>query len=165
MLNIGGNYENGSILFNGGFIFYIISGSHYSNTKWKIFIFIFCAYVLGDRFKSPRSRIVLGAISLVKLIIDIAFTSTEKNLIACFFFSLGLFTITNLLMIKEKAAIWVDIGNSFMSFVILFWILNLFDLIQISYLRHFFFVHFIQKRQEEKRRKKDNKGKKGKKEE
>lgn len=151
------------------FILYLAATTVTQNGKYLFSFFVLMFWATDLNLHDPELSfllfIVLGAISLVKLIIDIAFTSTEKNLIACFFFSLGLFTITNLLMIKEKAAIWVNIGNSFMSFVILFWILNLFDLIQISYLRHFFFVHFIQKRQEEKRRKKDNKGKKGKKEE
>lgn len=145
------------------FISYLATTAVTQNEKYFFSFFVLVFWAADLNLHDPELSflffIALGAISLVKLIIDIAFTSMEKNLIACFFFSLGLFTITNLLMIKEKAATWVAIGNSFMSFVILFWVLNLFDLIQIRYIRHFFFVHFIQKRKEKKR----NKGKKNKK--
>jgi hypothetical protein len=77
-----------------------------------------------------------------------------------FFLSSALFSISNALMMKDKAAVWISIGGNFTTLVLILWLLNLFDLIQIKYVRHFFFVHFIQKHKEEKERKKDKKGKK-----
>ncbi len=146
------------------FILYLATTAVTQNEKYFLSFFVLVFWAADLNLHDPELSfllfIALGAISLVKLIIDIAFTSMEKNLIACFFFSLGLFIITNLLMIKDKVIVWLDIGNQSLSIVILFWVLNLFDLIQIRYIRHFFFVHFIQKRNEEKRRKKDKKGKK-----
>jgi hypothetical protein len=145
------------------FILYMATTAVTQNEKYFFSFFVLVFWAADLNLHDPELSfllfIALGAISLVKLIIDIAFTSMKKNLIACFFFSLGLFTITNLLMIKEKVALWVDIGSPLLSIVILFWILNLFDLIQIRYISHFFFVHFIQKRKENKR-KKDQKDKK-----
>ena len=146
------------------FILYMATTAVTQNEKYLFSFFVLVFWAADLNLHDPELSfllfIALGAISLVKLIIDIAFTSIEKKLVAWFFFSLGLFIITNLLMIKDKALVWVNIGSPFLNIVVLLWILNLFDLIQISYLRHFFFVHFIQKHKEEKRRKKGNKGEK-----
>lgn len=109
--------------------------------------------------------VILGTVGFGKLLIDFSFISLPKNVMSFFFLSLALFSISNAIMMKDKAAVWISTGGKFTTLVLIFWLLNLFDLIQISYLRHFFFVHFIQKHKEEKRRKKDNKGEKGKKEE
>ncbi len=103
--------------------------------------------------------VVLGAIGFGKSLIDFSFISLPKNVMSLFFLSLALFSISNALMMKDKAAVWISTGGKFTTLVLIFWLLNLFDLIQISYLRHFFFVHFIQKRKENKQ-KKDQKDKK-----
>ena len=146
------------------FISYLATTTVTQNGKYLFSFFVLIFWATDLNLHDPELSffffIALGAISLVKLILDIAFTTMEKNLIAWLFFSLGLFTITNLLMIKEKSAVWIDIGSPLLSIVILFWVLNLFDLIQIRYISHFFFVHFIQKHKQEKERKKDKKGKK-----
>ena len=104
--------------------------------------------------------VILGTVGFGKLLIDFSFISLPKNVMSFFFLSLALFSISNAIMMKDKAAVWISTGGKFTTLVLIFWLLNLFDLIQISYLRHFFFVHFIQKHKEEKRRKKDKKSKK-----
>lgn len=104
--------------------------------------------------------VILGTVGFGKLLIDFSFISLPKNVMSFFFLSLALFSISNAIMMKDKAAVWISTGGKFTTLVLIFWLLNLFDLIQISYLRHFFFVHFIQKHKEEKRRKKDQKDKK-----
>lgn len=103
--------------------------------------------------------VILGTVGFGKLLIDFSFISLPKNVMSFFFLSLALFSISNAIMMKDKAAVWISTGGKFTTLVLIFWLLNLFDLIQISYLRHFFFVHFIQKRKENKR-KKDQKDKK-----
>lgn len=150
-------------------IFYMATTTVSPSGKYSFSLLVLLFLVADLNLHDPEITlimyVVLGTIGFGKLLIDFSFISLPKNVISCFFFSLALFSVSNALMMKDKAAVWISTGGKFTTLVLIFWLLNLFDLIQISYLRHFFFVHFIQKRQEEKRRKKDNKEKKGKKEE
>ena len=54
--------------------------------------------------------IVLGAVGFVRLLIDFSFISLAKNILSFFFFSLGLFAISNALMIKDKIFMWSQVG-------------------------------------------------------
>ena len=89
--------------------------------------------------------ILLGAVAFVRLLIDFSFISLAKNILSFFFFSLGLFAITNALMIKDKMMLWSQVGEIFTTFVVIFWILALLDFIQIKYIKHFIFCYFFQK--------------------
>ena len=89
--------------------------------------------------------VVLGAVGFVRLLIDFSFISLAKNLLSFFFFSLGLFAISNALMIKDKMLLWSQVGEIFTTFVVIFWILALLDFIQIKYIKHFIFCNFFQK--------------------
>ena len=98
--------------------------------------------------------IVLGAVGFVRLLIDFAFNSLAKNILSFFFFSLGLFAISNALIIKDKIFLWSQVGEKLTTFVVIFWLLSLLDCIQIKYIKHFIFCRFLQKDE-----KKDNKKK------
>lgn len=89
--------------------------------------------------------IVLGAVGFVRLLIDFAFISLAKNILSFFFFSLGLFAISNALMIKDKIFMWSQVGEKLTTFVVIFWLLSLLDCIQIKYIKHFIFCRFLQK--------------------
>ena len=100
--------------------------------------------------------IVFGAVAFVRLLIDFSFISLVKNIlmtrqmmsrffVSFFFFSLGLFAISNALMIKDKMMLWSQVGEIFTTFVVIFWILALLNFIQIKYIKHFIFCRFFQK--------------------
>ena len=89
--------------------------------------------------------VVLGAVGFVRLLIDFAFISLAKNLLSFFFFSLGLFAISNAMMIKDKMLLWSQVGEKLTTFVVIFWLLSLLDCIQIKYIKHFIFCRFFQK--------------------
>ena len=89
--------------------------------------------------------IVLGAVGFVRLLIDFAFISLAKNILSFFFFSLGLFAISNALIIKDKMLLWSQVGEKLTTFVVIFWLLSLLDFIQIKYIKHFIFCRFFQK--------------------
>lgn len=150
-------------------IFYMATTTTTQSGKYSFSLLVLLFLVADLNLHDPEITlimyVVLGTIGFGKLLIDFSFISLPKNVMSFFFLSLALFSISNAIMMKDKAAVWISTGSKFTTLVLIFWLLNLFDLIQISYLRHFFFVHFIQKHKEEKRRKKDNKGEKGKKEE
>lgn len=98
--------------------------------------------------------IVLGAVGFVRLLIDFAFISLAKNILSFFFFSLGLFAISNALMIKDKIFLWSQVGEKLTTFVVIFWLLSLLDCIQIKYIKHFIFCNFFQKDDREDNKKK-----------
>lgn len=89
--------------------------------------------------------IVLGTVGFVRLLIDFSFISLAKNILSFFFFSLGLFAISNALMIKDKIFMWSQVGEKLTTFVVIFWLLSLLDFIQIKYIKHFIFCRFLQK--------------------
>ena len=89
--------------------------------------------------------IVLGAVGFARLLIDFSFISLAKNILSFFFFSLGLFAISNALMIKDKIFMWSQVGEKLTTFVVIFWLLSLLDCIQIKYIKHFIFCRFLQK--------------------
>ena len=89
--------------------------------------------------------IVLGTVGFVRLLIDFSFISLAKNILSFFFFSLGLFAISNALMIKDKISPWSQVGEKLTTFVVIFWLLSLLDCIQIKYIKHFIFCRFLQK--------------------
>lgn len=89
--------------------------------------------------------IVLGTVGFVRLLIDFSFISLAKNILSFFFFSLGLFAISNALMIKDKIFMWSQVGEKLTTFVVIFWLLSLLDCIQIKYIKHFIFCCFLQK--------------------
>ena len=89
--------------------------------------------------------IVLGTVGFVRLLIDFSFISLVKNILSFFFFSLGLFAISNALMIKDKIFMWSQVGEKLTTFVVIFWLLSLLDCIQIKYIKHFIFCRFLQK--------------------
>ena len=89
--------------------------------------------------------IVLGTVGFVRLLIDFSFISLAKNILSFFFFSLGLFAISNALMIKDKIFMWSQVGEKLTTFVVIFWLLSLLDCIQIKYIKHFIFCRFLQK--------------------
>lgn len=144
-------------------IFYMATTTTTQSGKYVFSLLVLLFLVADLNLHDPEITliiyVVLGTIGFGKLLIDFSFISLPKNVISCFFFSLALFSVSNALMMKDKSAVWISTGGNFTTLVLIFWLLNLFDLIQISYLRHFFFVHFIQKRKENKR-KKDQKDKK-----
>lgn len=145
-------------------IFYMATTTTTQSGKYSFSLLVLLFLVADLNLHDPEITlimyVVLGTIGFGKLLIDFSFISLPKNVMSFFFLSLALFSISNAIMMKDKAAVWISTGGKFTTLVLIFWLLNLFDLIQISYLKHFFFVHFIQKRNEEKRRKKDKKGKK-----
>ena len=89
--------------------------------------------------------IVLGTVGFVRLLIDFSFISLAKNILSFFFFSLGLFAISNALMIKDKIFMWSQVGEKLTTFVVIFWLLSLLDCIQIKYIKHFICCRFLQK--------------------
>ena len=131
-------------------IFYMATTTVTQSGKYSFSLLVLLFLVADLNLHDPEITlimyVILGAIGFGKLLID--------------FLSSALFSISNALMMKDKAAVWISIGGNFTTLVLILWLLNLFDLIQIKYVRHFFFVHFIQKHKEEKERKKDKKGKK-----
>ena len=88
---------------------------------------------------------MLGTVGFVRLLIDFSFISLAKNILSFFFFSLGLFAISNALMIKDKIFMWSQVGEKLTTFVVIFWLLSLLDCIQIKYIKHFIFCRFLQK--------------------
>ena len=98
--------------------------------------------------------IVLGTVGFVRLLIDFSFISLAKNILSFFFFSLGLFAISNALMIKDKMMLWSKFGEIFTTFVVIFWILAILDFIQIKYIKHFIFCRFFQKDERKNNKKK-----------
>ena len=99
--------------------------------------------------------IVLGTVGFVRLLIDFSFISLAKNILSFFFFSLGLFAISNALMIKDKIFMWSQVGEKLTTFVVIFWLLSLLDCIQIKYIKHFIFCRFLQKDNKEDNKKKN----------
>lgn len=144
-------------------IFYMATTTTTQSGKYSFSLLVLLFLVADLNLHDPEITliiyVILGTVGFGKLLIDFSFISLPKNVMSFFFLSLALFSISNAIMMKDKAAVWISIGGKFTTLVLIFWLLNLFDLIQISYLRHFFFVHFIQKRKENKR-KKDQKDKK-----
>ncbi len=98
--------------------------------------------------------IVLGTVGFVRLLIDFSFISLAKNILSFFFFSLGLFAISNALMIKDKIFMWSQVGEKLTTFVVIFWLLSLLDCIQIKYIKHFIFCRFFQKDERKNNKKK-----------
>jgi len=145
-------------------IFYMATTTVTQSGKYSFSLLVLLFLVADLNLHDPEITlimyVILGAIWFGKLLIDFSFISLPKNVMSFFFLSSALFSISNALMMKDKAAVWISIGGNFTTLVLILWLLNLFDLIQIKYVRHFFFVHFIQKHKEEKERKKDKKGKK-----
>lgn len=145
-------------------IFYMATTTVTQSGKYSFSLLVLLFLVADLNLHDPEITlimyVILGAIGFGKLLIDFSFISLPKNVMSFFFLSSALFSISNALMMKDKAAVWISIGGSFTTLVLILWLLNLFDLIQIKYVRHFFFVHFIQKRKEEMERKKDKKSKK-----
>ena len=141
-------------------IFYMATTTTTQSGKYG-FSFLVLLFLAADlNLHDPEITLIIYVIlGTVGFGIDFSFISLPKNVMSFFFLSLALFSISNAIMMKDKAAVWISTGGKFTTLVLIFWLLNLFDLIQISYLRHFFFVHFIQKRKENKR-KKDQKDKK-----
>ena len=144
-------------------IFYMATTTTTQSGKYSFSLLVLLFLVADLNLHDPEITliiyVILGTVGFGKLLIDFSFISLPKNVMSFFFLSLALFSINNAIMMKDKAAVWISTGGKFTTLVLIFWLLNLFDLIQISYLRHFFFVHFIQKRKENKR-KKDQKDKK-----
>ena len=144
-------------------IFYMATTTTTQSGKYSFSLLVLLFLVADLNLHDPEITliiyVILGTVGFGKLLIDFSFISLPKNVMSFFFLSLALFSISNAIMMKDKAAVWISTGGKFTTLVLIFWLLNLFDLIQISYLRHFFFVHFIQKRKENKR-KKDQKDKK-----
>ena len=99
--------------------------------------------------------IVLGTVGFVRLLIDFSFISLAKNILSFFFFSLGLFAISNALMIKDKIFMWSQVGEKLTTFVVIFWLLSLLDCIKIKYIKHFIFCRFLQKDNKEDNKKKN----------
>ena len=158
------------MLYNMLFLFILLVSIFYMATttttqsgkygfSFLVLLFLAADLNLHDPEITLIIYVILGTVGFGKLLIDFSFISLPKNVMSFFFLSLALFSISNAIMMKDKAAVWISTGGKFTTLVLIFWLLNLFDLIQISYLRHFFFVHFIQKRKENKR-KKDQKDKK-----
>ena len=94
--------------------------------------------------------IVLGAIAFCKMVIDFSFTSRIKNIMSLFIFSIGLFAVSNALLINDKVIMWVSYGENITTIVVVIWILTLLDFIQIKYIRHFIFVNLLQKHKDKK---------------
>ena len=115
-----------------------------------LFSFLVLLFVAADiNLHEPELTllifVVLGAVGFVRLLIDFSFISLAKNLLSFFFFSLGLFAISNALMIKDKIFLWSQVGEKLTTFVVIFWLLSLLDCIQIKYIKHFIFCRFLQK--------------------
>lgn len=113
--------------------------------SFLVLIFLAADINLHDPELTLIIFIVLGAVAFVRLLIDFSFISLAKNILSFFFFSLGLFAISNALMIKDKMMLWSQVGEIFTTFVVIFWILALLNFIQIKYIKHFIFCRFFQK--------------------
>ena len=112
--------------------------------SFLVLIFLAADINLHDPELTLLIFVVLGAVGFVRLLIDFSFTSLAKNILSFFFFSLGLFAISNAFMIKDKMMLWSQVGEIFTTFVVIFWILALLDFIQIKYIKHFIFCRFLQ---------------------
>ena len=110
-----------------------------------VLIFLAADIYLHDPELTLLIFVALGAVGFVRLLIDFSFISLAKNLLSFFFFSVGLFAISNALMIEDKMLLWSKVGEIFTTFVVIFWILALLDFIQIKYIKHFIFCRFLQK--------------------
>lgn len=130
-------------------ILYMATTAITQNDKY-LFSFLVLLFLAADiNLHEPELTllifVVLGTVGFVRLLIDFAFISLAKNLLSFFFFSLGLFAISNALMIKDKMLLWSKIGEKLTTFVVIFWLLSLLDCIQIKYIKHFIFCRFLQK--------------------
>lgn len=123
--------------------------------SFLVLIFLAADINLHDPELTLLLFIVLGAVGFVRILIDFAFISLAKNILSFFFFSLGLFAITNALMIEDKMMLWATVGEKFNTFVMVFWLLALLDFIQIKYIKHFIFCRFFQKDNKEDNKKKN----------
>ena len=110
-----------------------------------VLIFLAADINLHDPELTLLLFVVLGTVGFVRLLINFSFISLAKNILSFFFFSLGLFAISNALMIKDKMMLWSQVGEIFTTFVVIVWILALLDFIQIRYIKHFIFCRFFQK--------------------
>lgn len=119
-----------------------------------VLIFLAADINLHDPELTLLLFVALGAVGFVRLLIDFSFISLAKNLLSFFFFSVGLFAISNALMIEDKMLLWSKVGEIFTTFVVIFWILALLDFIQIKYIKHFIFCRFFQKDEREDNKKK-----------
>ena len=122
--------------------------------SFLVLIFLAADINLHDPELTLIIFIVFGAVAFVRLLIDFSFISLAKNILSFFFFSLGLFAISNALMIKDKMMLWSQVGEIFTTFVVIFWILALLNFIQIKYIKHFIFCNFFQKDDREDNKKK-----------
>ncbi len=113
--------------------------------SFLVLIFLAADINLHDPELTLLLFVVLGTVGFVRLLIDFAFISLAKNLLSFFFFSLGLFAISNTLMIEDKMLLWSQLGEKLTTFVVIFWLLSLLDCIQIKYIKHFIFCRFLQK--------------------
>lgn len=113
--------------------------------SFLVLIFLAADINLHDPELTLLIFVALGAIGFVRLLIDFSFISLAKNILSFFFFSLGLFAISNALMIKDKIFMWSQVGEKLTTFVVIFWLLSLLDCIQIKYIKHFIFCRFFQK--------------------
>lgn len=113
--------------------------------SFLVLIFLAADINLHDPELTLLLFVVLGTVGFVRLLIDFAFISLAKNLLSFFFFSLGLFAISNAIMIEDKMLLWSQVGEKLTTFVVVFWLLSLLDCIQIKYIKHFIFCRFLQK--------------------
>lgn len=139
-------------------ILYMATTAITQNDKY-LFSFLVLLFVAADiNLHEPELTllifVVLGAVGFVRLLIDFSFISLAKNLLSFFFFSLGLFAISNALMIKDKIFLWSQVGEKLTTFVVIFWLLSLLDCIQIKYIKHFIFCRFFQKDERKNNKKK-----------
>lgn len=130
-------------------ILYMATTAITQNDKY-LFSFLVLLFVAADiNLHEPELTllifVVLGTVGFVRLLIDFSFISLAKNILSFFFFSLGLFAISNALMIKDKIFLWSQVGEKLTTFVVIFWLLSLLDCIQIKYIKHFIFCRFFQK--------------------
>lgn len=122
--------------------------------SFLVLIFLAADINLHDPELTLLLFVVLGTVGFVRLLIDFAFISLAKNLLSFFFFSLGLFAISNSIMIKDKMLLWSQVGEKLTTFVVIFWLLSLLDCIQIKYIKHFIFCRFFQKDERKNNKKK-----------
>lgn len=113
--------------------------------SFLVLIFLAADINLHDPELTLLLFVVLGTVGFVRLLIDFAFISFAKNLLSFLFFSLGLFAISNAIMIEDKMLLWSQVGKKLTTFVVIFWLLALLDFIQIKYIKHFIFCRFFQK--------------------
>lgn len=118
--------------------------------SFLVLIFLAADINLHDPELTLILYIVLGAIAFCKMVIDFSFTSRIKNIMSLFIFSIGLFAVSNALLINDKVIMWVSYGENITTIVVVIWILTLLDFIQIKYIRHFIFVNFLQKHKDKK---------------